>query len=72
MIPIRIGLSITNILPLQFSVNIRFLFAIFGDKDREKVNGEWSMVNKKLYFIKSMPLSFETQIHHSPLTIHEL
>jgi len=72
MIPITIGLSITNILPLQFSVNIRFLFAIFGDKDREKVNGEWSMVNKKLYFIKSLPLAFEVQIHHSRLTIHKL
>jgi hypothetical protein len=36
MIPITIGLSITNNLPLQFNVNIRFLFVIFGDKDREK------------------------------------
>jgi len=72
MIPITIGLSITNILPLQFSVNIRFLFAIFGDKDREKVNGEWSMGNKKFYIIKNVPLSFETQIHHSRLTIHKL
>jgi hypothetical protein len=35
-------LSITKILPLQFSVNIRFLFAIFGDKDSE---GERGVVN---------------------------
>jgi hypothetical protein len=38
MIPITNGLSITNILPLQFSVNIQFLFPIFGDKDSER---EW-------------------------------
>jgi hypothetical protein len=72
MIPITSGFSITSNRPLQLSVNIQFLFVIFGAKDREKVNGEWPMVNKKLYFIKSKPLSFKTQIHHSPLTIHEL
>jgi len=48
--PITIGLSITNNLPLQFSVNIRFLFAIFGDKDRE---GEWSIRNWQLAIIIS-------------------
>jgi hypothetical protein len=37
IIPITSGLSTTSILPLQFSVNIRLLFAIFGDKDREGV-----------------------------------
>ena len=51
MIPITSGLSITNRRPLQFNVNIRFLFVIFGDKDREKVIGEWSMVNMKKYAI---------------------
>jgi hypothetical protein len=67
MIPITSGFSITNILPLQFSVNIRFLFAIFGDKDREKVDGEWSMGNKKFYFHQKCAIVFRHS--NSPLSI---
>ncbi|HEX6847089.1 MAG TPA: DUF1599 domain-containing protein [Chitinophagaceae bacterium] len=48
------------------------MFAIFGDKDSEKVNGEWSMVNKKHLFYKSLALSFKTHIQHSQLTMHEI
>ncbi|HEX6168616.1 MAG TPA: DUF1599 domain-containing protein [Chitinophagaceae bacterium] len=50
MIPITSGLSITNRRPLQFNVNIRSLFVIFGDKDRE---GEWSICNWQLAIINS-------------------